>query len=473
MPATGCRVQRVPQNPLVFDVAVAGGGNAALCAALSASEAGARVVVLESAPRDFRGGNSRHTRNMRVMHDQCMGTLIGAYPEEEYLADLVAVTGGQTDEQLARLAIRESANSTGWMKTHGARFQPALGGTLHLDRTNAFFLGGGKALLNSYYAAAQKRGVRVLYNAEVVGMNLPGGVFESGTVKVEGGEPVTFRAKALVAAAGGFESNLEWLKEAWGPAAENFLIRGTPYNNGRVLKLLLDRGVEPVGDAKQCHAVAIDGRAPKFDGGIVTRLDCVPLGIVVNSNGERFYDEGEDLWPKRYAIWGRLVAQQPGQVAYSIIDSKVVGRFMPSVFPAVEGASIAELANALGLPVDQLECTVNQFNQSVMPGRFDHTILDDCRTDGLSPAKSHWAQPIDTPPFFGYPLRPGITFTYLGVRVNSQSAVLMRKGDPCPNIFAAGELMAGNILGKGYLAGIGMTIGTVFGRIAGREAARV
>ena len=453
----------MPQNPLIYDVAVAGGGNAALCAALSASEAGARVVVLESAPRDFRGGNSRHTRNMRIA---------GAYPEAEYLDDLMAVTGGQTDEQLARLAIRESAGSTAWMKSHGARFQPALGGTLHLDRTNAFFLGGGKALLNSYYAAAQKRGVHVLYHAEVVDLNLSGGVFESGTVLVAG-EPVTFHAKALVVAAGGFESNLEWLKEAWGPAAENFLIRGTPYNKGKVLKLLLERGVEPVGDAKQCHAVAIDGRAPKFDGGIVTRLDCVPLGIVVNSNGERFYDEGEDLWPKRYAIWGRLVAQQPGQVAYSIIDSKVVGRFMPSVFPAIEGASVAELAAALGLPVDRVECTVNQFNQSVSRGRFDHTILDDCRTDGLSPAKSHWAQAIDAPPFFGYPLRPGITFTYLGVRVNSQAAVLMKDGRPSPNIFAAGELMAGNILGKGYLAGIGMTIGTVFGRIAGREAARV
>src|SRR5580698_2237843 len=168
MPATGCRAQHVPKDPLVFDVAVAGGGNAALCAALSASEAGARVVVFESAPRDFRGGNSRHTRNMRIA---------GVYPEAEYLADLLAVTGGETNQELARLAIRESANSTAWMKSHGARFQPALGGTLHLDRTNAFFLGGGKALLNSYYAAAQKRGVQVLYNAEVVDLKLPGGVF--------------------------------------------------------------------------------------------------------------------------------------------------------------------------------------------------------------------------------------------------------------------------------------------------------
>ncbi len=325
------------KNPLEFDVAVAGGGNAALCAALSASEAGARVLVLESAPKDFRGGNSRHTRNMRVMHDQCMGGLTGAYPEAEYLADLMAVTGGQTDQQLARLAIRESAGSTAWMKSHGARFQPALGGTLHLDRTNAFFLGGGKALLNSYYAAAQKRGVHILYNAEVVDLSLSGGVFESGVVHVEG-EPVTFRAKALVAAAGGFESNLEWLKEAWGPAAENFLIRGTPYNKGRVLKLLLDSGVDSVGDARQCHAVAIDGRAPKFDGGIVTRLDCVPLGIVVNSNGEHaFTMRARSV--AHVGLPGAIAAQQPGQVAYSIIDSKVAGgscrRPLPASLPQV------------------------------------------------------------------------------------------------------------------------------------------
>jgi tricarballylate dehydrogenase len=241
-----------------------------------------------------------------------------------------------------------------------------------------------------------------------------------------------------------------------------------------VLKLLLDQGVEPVGDPKQCHAVAIDGRAPKFDGGIVTRLDCVPLGIVVNKDGDRFYDEGEDLWPKRYAIWGRLVAQQPDQSAYCVIDSKVNGRFMPSVFPPITGSTIAQLAIALGLPPHKLEATILKFNQAVQPGTFDHQILDDCRTQGIEPPKSHWAQRIDAPPFYGYPLRPGITFTYLGVRVNERAQVqwLGQKSESGGNIFAAGEIMAGNILGRGYLAGFGMTIGSVFGRIAGREAAR-
>ena len=453
------------------DVVVVGGGNAGLCAALSAAEAGASVTVLESAPPEFRGGNSRHTRNMRTMHERPMDVLTDSYPEQEYFYDLLRVTGDTTDERLARIVIRESPDANLWMRAHGVRFQPPLSGTLHLGRTNAFFLGGGKALLNAYYHSAERRGVRVVYNAEVTGLNLCADSFKSGEVQVNG-TTAEFRARALVVAAGGFEANLEWLTEAWGPAAENFLVRGTPYNQGKPLRLLLACGAQPVGDPTQCHAVAIDGRAPKFDGGIVTRLDCVPLGIVVNQRAERFYDEGEDLWPKRYAIWGRLVALQPGQIAYAIIDSKTMGKFMPSVFPPLRGDSLAGLAAALGLSQEALVRTVCGYNRALVPGTFDHQSLDDCRTDGLTPPKSHWALPIDTPPFFGYPLRPGITFTYLGVKVNEQAAVALEQGRHARNVFAAGEIMAGNILGKGYLAGFGMAIGTVFGRIAGREAAR-
>jgi tricarballylate dehydrogenase len=451
------------------DVVVVGGGNAALCAALTAREFGASVTVLECAPVEFRGGNSRHTRNMRCMHEAPTDVLTDAYTEAEFIDDLQHVTEGNTTEALARLVICNSLQATEWMKRCGVRFQPSLGGTLHLGRTNAFFLGGGKALLNAYYAAAQNRGIRVIYNAEVTNLDVRDGRFQSGTILLNG-QPAEFRAKAIVAASGGFEANLEWLERAWGEAARNFIIRGTPYNKGKLLKLLLDHGVESVGDPRQCHAVAIDGRAPKFDGGIVTRLDCVPLGIVVNKDCNRFYDEGQDLWPKRYAIWGRLVAQQPDQIAYSIIDSKAVGRFMPSVFPPITASSIVELAVALGLAPEKLEGTICRFNQSVRAGSFDHQILDDCRTEGLAPPKSHWAQAIDRPPFYGYPLRPGITFTYLGLKVNERAEVQGLGSHP--NIFAAGEIMAGNILGKGYLAGLGMTIGSVFGRIAGKEAAR-
>jgi tricarballylate dehydrogenase len=454
-----------------YDVAVLGGGNAALCAALSARAAGASVIVLESAPHHFRGGNSRHTRNLRCMHAVPTDLMTEAYSEEEYMTDLLRVTGGQTDEALARLVIRESARSPRLMQQFGVRLQPSLKGTLHLGRTNAFFVGGGKALMNSYYAAAARLGVEVCYDAEVIGLEMMEGEIRGITARISG-EPVTVQARAIVAAAGGFESNLEWLKEIWGEAADNFIIRGTPFNKGKVLKMILDCGADPVGDATQCHAVAVDARSPKFDGGIVTRLDCISLGIVVNQAGDRFYDEGEDFWPKRYAIWGRLVAQQPNQIAYCVIDSKAMGQFMPSVFPPETAPTIRELAPKLNLSPATLAATIDAYNASVRPGTFDHAVLDDCRTEGLTPQKSHWARPIDAPPFFGYPLRPGITFTYLGLKVDARSRVIMKDGQPAANLFAAGEIMAGNILGKGYLAGFGMTIGTVFGHIAGTEAAR-
>jgi tricarballylate dehydrogenase len=454
----------------VFDVAVVGGGNAALCAALTAREIGASVVVLESAPREFRGGNSRHTRNMRCMHDAPTGLLIDTYSEHEYVDDLMRVTGGDTNEHLARLMVRASGTCPDWMRRHGVRFQAALRGTLQLDRTNAFFLGGGKALMNSYYAAAERMGIRVFYNAEVVDLDVVDGEFRSASVLTDG-QLSRIDARAIVLAAGGFESNLEWLKEIWGAAADNFIIRGTPYNKGKVLKLMLERGARAVGDPTQCHAVAIDARAPKFDGGIVTRLDCISLGIVVNKHAERFSDEGEDFWPKRYAVWGRLVAQQPDQIAYAIIDAKAIGKFMPSVFPPITANSIGELAPLLSLSPGKLESTVAAFNRSVRPGSFNHSVLDDCRTQGLTPEKTHWARALDTPPFLGYPLRPGITFTYLGLAVDDQARVSMADGRRAKNVYAAGEIMAGNILGKGYAAGVGMTIGTVFGHIAGREAA--
>jgi tricarballylate dehydrogenase len=197
----------------------------------------------------------------------------------------------------------------------------------------------------------------------------------------------------------------------------------------------------------------------------------VPFGIVVNKEVRRFYDEGEDFWPKRYAIWGKLIAAQPDQIAYSIVDAKALPLFLPSVFPPFQAASIPELASALGLDSSALVTAVNDFNRAARPGAFDPGSLDDCRTEGLAPPKSHWARPIDTPPYYGYPLRPGITFTYLGVTVNEQARVIMQDERPAKNVFAAGEVMAGNILGKGYLAGFGLTIGSVFGRIAGREAA--
>ena len=456
----------------MIDVLVIGGGNAALCAALMAREAGASVLVLESAPREWRGGNSQHTRNLRCMHDAPQDVLLDAYPEEEFWQDLLKVTGGATDEHLARLTIRASSSCRAWMRKHGVRFQPSLAGTLHLSRTNAFFMGGGKALVNAYYRSAENLGVRIRYDAPVDSLEMKDGRFVAASI---GGERI--EARSCVLAAGGFESNRDWLREAWGQnergewPSDNFLIRGTRFNQGVLLRHMIEQRADIIGDPTQAHCVAIDARAPLYDGGIVTRVDAVSLGVMLNREARRFYDEGEDFWPKRYAIWGRLVAMQPGQVGYCIIDSKATGRFMPPVFPGITAQTLPELARKLELDEAVFMKTLDDYNAACRVGTFDHTVLDDCHTEGLQPAKTHWARPIDTAPFYGYALKPGITFTYLGLKTNEKAQVHFN-GTPSDNLFVAGEMMAGNVLGRGYTAGVGMSIGTAFGRIAGTHAAR-
>jgi tricarballylate dehydrogenase len=405
------------------------------------------------------------------MHEGPQDVLVDTYSEEEYWQDLLKVTGGLTDEHLARLTIRASSSCRDWMRQHGVHFQPPLSGALHVARTNAFFMGGGKALVNAYYRSAERLGVTIRYESPVDRIEMDGARFVAAWSK---GERIS--AKSCVLAAGGFESNREWLREAWGQnargewPADQFLIRGTQFNQGVLIKEMIAHGADTIGDPTQAHMVAIDARAPLYDGGICTRIDCVSLGVVLNREGQRFYDEGEDFWPKRYAIWGRLVAQQPQQIGYSIIDAKAVGRFMPPVFPGVQADTLEELASKLELPVDAVMATLRAYNQACREGQFDHTTLDDCHTEGVTPAKTHWARPIDTAPFYGYALRPGVTFTYLGLKTNDCAQVHFG-GQASDNLFVAGEMMAGNVLGKGYTAGVGMSIGTAFGRIAGTQAA--
>jgi len=455
----------------MWDVIVVGGGNAALCSALMAREAGASVLILEASPKEWRGGNSQHTRNLRCMHDAPQDVLVDAYPEEEYWQDLLKVTGGQTNEKLARMVIRESSTCRDWMRKHGVNFQPPLSGTLHVARTNAFFMGGGKALINAYYLSAEKLGIDILYDSPVDDLEIKDGKFIAAKVGDK-----RYAGNACVLGCGGFESDRAWLREAWGQnelgewPADNFLIRGTRYNMGVVLKVMMREGADTMGDPTQAHCVAIDARSPLYDGGICTRIDCVSLGIVVNREGKRFYDEGEDFWPKRYALWGRLVALQPGQIAYSIIDAKSVGRFMPAVFENIKADTLPELARKLELDPEVFMQTINEFNAACQPGTFDHTIQDDCHTQGLTPEKTHWALPIEKGPFFGYPVRPGVTFTYFGLTTDEKARVFFN-GKASPNMYAAGEINAGNVLGKGYTAGVGRSIGTAFGRIAGTQAA--
>ena len=305
-----------------FDVLVIGGGNAALCAAISARRAGASVLVLEGAPKFYRGGNTRHTRNMRCAHDAATEILTGPYTEEEFWDDLLRVTGGQTDEELARFMIRESKDILNWIVEQGVRWQPSLGGTLSLGRTNSFFLGGGRAMLNALYLTAEtarrrhrlrRRGASISRSRTACSCR--------PTLKqpIDGATEV--RASALVAAAGGFEANIEWLKQYWGEAADNFLIRGTPYNRGTIL--------QDAARPRACRRSAIPPSATRSRSTRARRNSTAASsrGSIAwcsasssTSTPQRFYDEGEDIWPKRYAIWGRLVAAQPDQIAYIIFD---------------------------------------------------------------------------------------------------------------------------------------------------------
>ena len=450
-----------------WDVVVIGGGNAGLVAAIAARERVPRVLLLERAAAVLRGGNTRHTRNVRCVHDSGDAYTPGAYPYAELWRDLCAVGDGPADESLASLTVRLSASVPDWMTAHGVRWQPPLTGTLHLGRTNRFFLGGGKALVNTYHRTAAAAGVTVRYDRTVQDLEITGDRC-TGVTLADG---TRIAARAVVCASGGFEANIPWLRRYWGDAADNFLVRGPATNDGLVLRALYDRGAARAGQERGFHSVAIDARSPRFDGGIATRLDSIPFSVVVNARGERFYDEGEELWPKRYAIWGRNIAGQPGQIAYSIWDSTVNDLFLPPMYKPVVAADVAGVATRLGLNPGAVTDTVTAYNKAVVPGRFDPSRLDGCRTSGLEPPKSNWARPIDSPPFYGIAMRPGITFTFMGVKVTEEARVGREDGGVFGNVFAAGEIMSGNILSSGYLGGFGLTIGTVWGRIAGAEAA--
>ena len=471
--ASAARPLARPQGSGRPFVVVVGGGNAGICAAIAARRSGAEVLVIERGTEVFRGGNSRHTRDIRYAHDGPDRGATGAYPREEFLADLAGVSDERSNVDLAELLADGSMALPRWMSDQGVKWQEGLRGALHLSRTNGFFLGGGRALLNTYYDTAERLGVRVAYEAQVTAPVMDGRRCVALAVS-QGGLEQSLAPDAVVLACGGIEANREWLRGQWGDGADNFIVRGAATNDGTVLLSLLAAGAQAVGDQRRFHAVAVDARSPRYDGGIVTRVDATPFGIVVNKDGRRFHDEGETFWPKRYAIWGRLIAEQTDQSAFVVFDAKVRHLFIPPVYPPLVAESVDGLGRDLGLPAGALGATVSTFNRSLVRDRaFDPTVLDGVATIGIDPPKSNWAQPIDTPPFYAYPIRPGITFSYWGLKVDATTRVLDQAGRPFENVFAAGELMAGNILTVGYLAGIGLTIGTVFGRISGEEATSV
>ena len=451
------------------DVLVAGGGSAGLCAAIAARRGGASVRLVEHAPAKLRGGNTRHARNFRLMHDRPEWYIPDTYGEDAFFKDLQRVTHGATDEKQARILIRGSATIPEWLIENGVRLQDPSDGAMPYSRRTAFFLGGGKAMVNALTTTALKLGVNISYESEIMALSIS----EDSTSEVDllhDGKIERIAAKTLVACTGGHQANLDWLRESFGAAADGFMIRGTPYDTGSVLRQLLDAGAKPVGDPARAHMVAVDARGPKFDGGIVTRITAIPHGIVVDRDGRRFHDEGEDARKTHFARWGARIAECSDQTAYLILDADGLGRALPTALAPVRADSIVELATKLGLDPAALEATVGEFNAATDAG--GGLPLNERQTTGLTPPKTRAAVALTAAPFAAYPLRPGVTFTHFGVAVDDRLRIVKNDGTVALNVFAAGMIMAANVLGDGYLAGLGVTLAAVFGRLAGEAAAR-
>jgi tricarballylate dehydrogenase len=451
------------------DVLVIGGGSAALCAAIAARQGGASVRMVEKAPMTLRGGNTRHARNFRLMHDQPAWYVPDVYREDAFFSDLLRVTRGATDERLARWLVKGSATIAEWLVNNGVRLQDPASGPMPYSRRTAFVLGGGKAMINSLYQTAAKLGVAISYDSEMVRLDFGSGN-ECRAEITHGGSIERISARAAIVCSGGHQADLDWLRESFGAAVDGFMIRGSPYVTGSPLRLLLDSGAKPVGDSSRCHMVAVDARGPRFDGGIVTRITAIPHGIVVDRDGRRFHDEGEDGRKTHFAQWGARIADCPGQIAYLILDAEGVARALPTALPPIQAETLSALATVLGLDPAALENTVRDFNAAI--GINGDIPPAERRTTGLTPPKSRGAAPIVAAPFAAHPMRPGVTFTHFGVAVDDHMRVITDDGRSLSNIFAAGMIMAANVLGEGYLAGLGVTLCAVFGRLAGEEAAR-
>lgn len=434
---------------MLSDVTVIGGGIAGLSAAIAARRAGSSVRLLEAAPRSMRGGNARHGRNFRIMHDAPHWYVPDRYDAGEFLHELVNVTSGDTNPRLAALLIEQSADIAEWLMDHGVRLQPPGTGVMPYSRRTAFPLGGGKAMINALYATAAELGVEISYDSKA--RSLARTDAGSWTIDVSAAASrEAIESKSVAVCAGGVGADPAWLQAHFGHMADGFAIRGTPYADGRILSLLIDAGGCAVGDPTTCHVVPVDARGPRVDGGIVTRITAIPYGLVVDRASERVDVIAAGSAPSHYAKWGPRIAACADQLAFLVLDAHGMERAAPSALPPVSASSIASLADALDLDPTVLDRTVRAFNAAPPPS----------------------ARPIATPPIYAYPMRPGLTFVHYGIKVDDTLCVVRSDGSPHAGLFAAGMIMAANVLSRGYLAGLGITLSAVFGRRAGQEAAR-
>ncbi|MCZ6628807.1 MAG: FAD-dependent tricarballylate dehydrogenase TcuA [SAR324 cluster bacterium] len=486
---------------LTCDVVVVGAGNAALCAALAARESGAGVLVLEAAPEELRGGNSRFTGGIVRMvfngvedleqiyddltEDEKANADFGSYTAEDFFNDMGRITQYRTNPDLCEVMIDKSLESYLWMKSKGVKFMPPYNRqAFKVDGKFKFWgglavevWGGGEGLVSALFNAAEREGIKVMYNTRATAC-LHGDEGVHGVRALSEGRSVEIQAKAVVLAAGGFESNAEWRTRYLGPGWDLAKVRGTRYNLGDGIRMALDVGAMPYGNLSGCHAVGWDLNAPEFGDlsvGDAFQKHSYPFSVMVNIEGKRFVDEGADFRNYTYAKYGRAVLEQPGQAAWQIFDQKTKhllrDEYKIRRVTKVTADTLASLADKMEeMNKEQLLKTIAEFNTAVMTEvPFNPNVKDGRGTTGLDLPKSNWANTIDEPPFEAYGTTCGGTFTFGGLRIDTNAQVLDTSERPMPGLYAAGELVGG-LFYFNYPGGTGLTSGTVFGKIAGEHA---
>jgi tricarballylate dehydrogenase len=485
-----------------YDVIVVGGGNAALCAALSAREHGARVLVVEKAPEAWRGGNSFFTAGgfrFAFKSFEELSELVGdlsdeekasmevdPYTEDAFYDDLMRVTEDLADPDMALALVRESQATVRWMRDQGIRWIPMFGRQAYKVGAKFRFwgglvleaVGGGPGLIDMEYAAASRKGIEVRFETKAMRLltDTRGGVTGVEVRTAKGLEAL--EARAVVLAAGGFEANGEMRTRYLGRNWDLARVRGTPYNTGDAIRMALDVGALPWGHWSGCHSVAWDYNAPWHGDrkvGDNFQKHSYPLGLIVNIRGERFVDEGADFRNYTYVKYGRTIIEQPRRAAFQIFDQKVISMLREEYrireVTKAEAMTWAELARKLEIDEEGFVRTVTAYNAAVQPGEFNPAIKDGKSTRGIVPPKSNWALPLDAPPFVGFAVTTGITFTFGGLKITGEGQVIDCEQRPIPGLYAAGELVGG-LFYHNYPGGAGLMAGAVFGRTAGRSAAR-
>jgi len=485
-----------------YDVVVVGGGNAALCAALAAHEGGAKVLVLEKAPEDERGGNSLFTAGgFRFPHNglddlrkdvlvdltdgEAAAIEVPPYTTEMFGDDIVKVTEGLSDETLSGLLVGRGRETIVWMRQQGIRWilmfnrQSYKVGNVHRfwGGLNIEAVGGGAGLVQALFDRCAKVGIPVSYGTAAKKLLLDQKGRITGLTVRDGDGFRDIQAKSVILASGGFEANPEWRTRYLGKDWELAKVRGTRHNTGDGIRMALDIGAQPFGHYSSCHAVQWDMSAPEFGDRVVLdhfQKHSYPLGIIVNVNGKRFVDEGADFRNYTYAKYGREVLTQPKRLAFQIFDQKTIAltrhEYRIREVTKAEANTIEELAELMEIDREGLVKTVAEYNKSCQDGAFHPAVLDGLATRGITPPKSNWAQPIDKPPYTAFGVTCGITFTFGGLRIDGQGRVLDTEDRSIPGLFAAGELVGG-IFYHNYPGGSGLMSGSVFGKLAGDSAA--